>query len=81
MLSAQSGGAAPDPKAMVAGLAARLKENPDDPAGWQRIIRAYAVLGERAEAQTAAGQARKIFAGKPDIVAALDAEAKDLKLN
>ena len=81
MLSAQSGGAAPDPKAMVAGLAARLKDNPDDPAGWQRLIRAYTVLGDRAQAQDAMRQARTHFAGKAGIAASLDAEAKELKLN
>jgi cytochrome c-type biogenesis protein CcmH len=80
LLTAQAGGA-PDPKAMVAGLAARLKDNPDDAAGWQRLIRAYSVLGERAEAQDALAVARKTFAGKRDTLGALDAEAKDLKLN
>jgi cytochrome c-type biogenesis protein CcmH len=81
LLTAQGGGAAPDPKAMVAGLAARLKDNPDDAAGWQRLIRAYGVLNQRAEAQDALVTARKTFAGKADVLAALDAEAKDLKLN
>jgi cytochrome c-type biogenesis protein CcmH len=81
LLTAQGGGGAPDPKAMVAGLAARLKDNPDDAAGWQRLIRAYSVLGQRAEAQDALAAARKIFAGKSDVLAGLDAEAKELKLN
>lgn len=46
------GGAAPSAadlatiRPMVEGLAARLKENPDDVAGWQRLGRSYAVLGE-----------------------------------
>ncbi len=81
LLTAQSGGGAPDPKAMVAGLAARLKENPDDAAGWQRLIRAYSVLGARAEAQEALATARKTFAGKSDVLAQLDAQAQELKLN
>jgi cytochrome c-type biogenesis protein CcmH len=81
LLTAQGGGAAPDPKAMVAGLAARLKDNPNDDAGWQRLIRAYSVLNQRAEAQDALTTARKTFAGKTDVLAVLDAEAKDLKLN
>jgi cytochrome c-type biogenesis protein CcmH len=80
MLTAQSG-AAPDPKAMVAMLAARLKENPNDAAGWQRLIRAYMVLGERAEAQDALSTARKTFASQHDVGDALDAEAKQLKLD
>jgi cytochrome c-type biogenesis protein CcmH len=80
MLTAQSGGA-PDPKAMVAMLAARLKENPNDAAGWQRLIRAYVVLGERAEAQDALSTARKTFASQHDVGDALDQEAKQLKLD
>jgi cytochrome c-type biogenesis protein CcmH len=80
LLTAQSGGA-PDPKAMVAMLAARLKENPNDAGGWQRLIRAYVVLGERAEAQDALSTARKTFASQHDVGDALDQEAKQLKLD
>ena len=80
LLTAQGGGAAPDPKAMVAGLAARLKDNPNDAAGWQRLIRAYSVLNARAEAQEALATARKTFAGQREPLAALEAEAKELKL-
>ena len=81
LLTAQGGGGAPDPKAMVAGLAARLKDNPDDAAGWQRLIRAYSVLGQRAEAQEALVNARKTFAGKSEVLTQLDAQAKELKLD
>ena len=80
-LTAQSGGGAPDPKAMVAGLAARLKDNPNDAGGWQRLIRAYSVLGQQADAQGALDAARKNFATDRDIMAALEAERKELKLN
>jgi cytochrome c-type biogenesis protein CcmH len=80
MLTAQGGGAAPDPMTMVAGLAARLKENPNDLEGWQRLIRAYTVLGDPAKAKDALATARKTFAGNKDAATALDAEAKDLKL-
>lgn len=80
MLSAGQG-AAPDPKAMVAALASRLKQNPDDPAGWQRLIRAYTVLGERAEAQDALSTARKTFLARRDVLQSLGAEAKALKLD
>lgn len=80
MATAQSG-AAPDPKAMVAMLAARLKQNPNDAGGWQRLIRAYSVLGQRAEAQEALQTARNTFADQKDALAAFDDEAKALKLN
>jgi cytochrome c-type biogenesis protein CcmH len=81
LLTAQGGGTAPDPKAMVAGLATRLKDNPNDAPGWQRLIRAYSVLGDRAQAQDALATARKTFAKQRDVIAALDTEAKDLKLD
>ncbi len=74
------GGGAPDPKQMVAMLAARLKDSPNDPAGWQRLIRAYAVLGDTAKAKDALTTARKTFAGQRDVLAALDAEAVAFKL-
>jgi cytochrome c-type biogenesis protein CcmH len=73
-------GRTPDIAAMVAGLAARLKVQPDDPQGWQRLIRAYAVLGNNARALAALREARVGMAKKPQALAALDAEAKALKL-
>jgi cytochrome c-type biogenesis protein CcmH len=79
LLTAASGGT-PDPRQMVAGLAARLKADPHDAQGWQRLIRAYTVLGETDEAKEALATARKTFAADRDVTAALDGEAKDLKL-
>ena len=76
-LSARSG-QAPDIGAMVAGLAARLKADPGDAAGWQRLIRAYAVLGDKDKARAALDDARKAATGAQ--LAALDAEAKELGL-
>lgn len=46
---------------MVAQLDARLRENPDDLPGWQRLIRSYTVLGKQDEAQAAAGRAFAAF--------------------
>lgn len=78
-LSARGGGA-PDIAAMVAGLAARLKANPNDGAGWQRLIRAYAVLGDKDKARAALSDARKAMTAQPDEIAALNAEQKQLGL-
>ena len=78
-LTARSGGA-PDISAMVARLAARLQSNPDDGAGWQRLIRAYAVLGDKTRARAALVDARKAMAARSDQIAALDAEQKALGL-
>ena len=72
------GGAAPDINAMVNGLAARLKQNPHDAEGWQRLIRAYAVLGEKDKAQAALATARKSLPASAQ--SALSSEAKELKL-
>jgi cytochrome c-type biogenesis protein CcmH len=83
MMTAQTmgrSGAAPDPTQMVASLAAELKASPDDPLGWQRLIRAYTVLGQMSDAKTALGTARHLFAKRPDVLQALTAEAGDLKL-
>lgn len=38
---------------MVAQLDARLKENPKDPEGWQRLVRSYVVLGKADAARDA----------------------------
>ena len=40
-------------RSMVEGLAARLEKSPDDAAGWQRLGRAYRVLGEKEKAEAA----------------------------
>jgi cytochrome c-type biogenesis protein CcmH len=77
-LTTHNGGRAPDISAMVAGLAARLKANPDDGPGWQRLIQAYAVLGEKEKARQAIADARKAMAAQPEQIAALDAEQKSL---
>ncbi len=49
-------------RGMVDGLAARLKDNPNDPEGWQRLARAYGVLGESAKAEEAQRNAAKYAA-------------------
>jgi cytochrome c-type biogenesis protein CcmH len=53
-------------RGMVARLAGKLKEDGNDLAGWQRLLRAYMVLGERDKAQTAAADAKKALASDPD---------------
>ena len=48
---------------MVANLDEKLKANPDDLDGWQRLIGSYVVLGREADARAALGRA---LAGLPD---------------
>jgi cytochrome c-type biogenesis protein CcmH len=77
---AAGAGQAPDIGAMVARLATRLKAHPNDPTGWQRLIRAYSVLGEQEKARTALAQARIALRDNPTALAALEGEAKTLDL-
>ena len=83
LLTSQSVGAggAPNPRAMVEMLAARLKADPNDALGWVRLMRAYTVLGETQKAKDALVTARKSFAGNKDAQTAFDTAAKALKLD
>ncbi len=74
-------GGAPDIHAMVTGLAARLAKNPNDPAGWLRLIRAWSVLGDKDKAKDALATARKTVGVDATVKAALDEQAKELKLD
>ena len=47
-------------RGMVEGLAARLKENPDDLAGWRRLGRSYLVLRDYEKAAGAYEQAARL---------------------
>ena len=67
-------------RGMVARLADRLKENGDDIAGWQRLLRAYMVLGERDKAKSAADDARKALATDPGKLRQIDDMIKSLGL-
>ncbi|HKU65171.1 MAG TPA: tetratricopeptide repeat protein [Rhizomicrobium sp.] len=77
----QSPGGAPNPRAMVEMLAARLKADPNDALGWVRLMRAYTVLGETQKAKQALVSARKAFADNKDAQTAFTTAAKALKLN
>ncbi len=62
-------------QSMVDRLADRLKTQPDDPAGWARLIRAYGVLGQTAKRDAAIAQARTLFKDRPaDLKTALAAD-------
>ncbi|WP_323763486.1 c-type cytochrome biogenesis protein CcmI [Marinovum sp.] len=52
-------------RSMVAGLAARLEDAPDDLDGWLQLGRAYGVLGERALAAEAYRAAEGLLDGLP----------------
>ncbi|WP_137045460.1 c-type cytochrome biogenesis protein CcmI [Pseudolabrys sp. FHR47] len=67
-------------RGMVARLADRLKEDGSDVAGWQRLLRAYMVLGDRDKAKGAAGDARKALAADPDKLRQIDEAIKSMGL-
>jgi cytochrome c-type biogenesis protein CcmH len=81
-LEGRSAAPAPDPqdmtmiRGMVKGLAARLKTNPDDPEGWVRLVRAYAVLGDVENRDQTYAAARARFAGRAGVLSDLDSAAR-----
>lgn len=48
---------------MVDGLAARLRDAPDDPEGWARLVRSHYVLGRTEKAEAALEGARAALSG------------------
>ena len=67
-------------RSMVARLADRLKQDGNDIAGWERLLRAYMVLGDHDKAKAAAADARKALAGDADKLRRIDEVIKDLKV-
>jgi cytochrome c-type biogenesis protein CcmH len=63
---------------MVSGLAERLKQNPKDRAGWERLMRARMVLGQTREAAADYRDASRAFAGSPADQQALRSTAQQL---
>ena len=47
----------------MARLASRLKDNPNDLAGWRRLANSYRVLGDTAKAEQAAAQIKRLESG------------------
>lgn len=72
---------APEIAAMVEGLAARLAAEPNDPDGWVRLVRSYAVLGDTARRDAALTQAKARYADNPQILRELAqaAEAEPMR--
>lgn len=70
----------PDQMAMIRGmvesLATRLEQTPDDPDGWVRLVRAYAVLGDIRMRDEAYATARARYAGQTKVLQDLDLAAR-----
>ncbi len=65
---------------MVEGLHARLKADGRDAVGWQKLVRAYAVMGDRAKAAAALAEARQALAQDNQGLSAIDALARQIGL-
>ena len=57
---------------MVSNLAEKLETNPDNKAGWERLVRAYMVLGRKDDARAAFGKAKTQFANDHSFITALE---------
>jgi len=65
---------------MVARLADRLKDNGSDVEGWQRLLRAYLVLGEKDKAISAGNAAKRALANDLDKLRRIEDTIKSLGL-
>ena len=63
---------------MVAGLAARLEEQPNDPDCWVMLVRSHATLGNREKAEGAYARAVDVFSENPAVLANLRLQAGSL---
>ena len=61
--------------AMVDRLAAKLQSQPDDPAGWARLIRSYSVLGDKTREGEAMAKAQTLFKNRPADLGTINAAA------
>jgi cytochrome c-type biogenesis protein CcmH len=67
-------------RGMVQRLSDRLRSDGKDVDGWMRLVRAYAVLGDRDKAKNAAANARRALADRPDEVKRINDLVKGLGL-
>ena len=66
---------------MVSGLDQRLRENPDDPEGWQRLVHAYMVMDRTDEAADALERGMEALGPGSEGAAQLQALAASLGMN
>jgi cytochrome c-type biogenesis protein CcmH len=67
-------------EAMVSRLDGELRQNPDNPEGWRRLIRSYMVLGKKAEAEDARRRGLTALGTGSDAAKELDKFAASLGL-
>lgn len=59
-------------KGMIAGLAAKLEENPNNPNGWVMLVRSYNVSGDLEKARKAYETAKERYKDNPAVLAQLN---------
>lgn len=64
---------------MVASLANRLEDNPDDIVGWERLVRSYMVLGRKEDALSSIAKARSNFPNNLEFIQKLEKIEASLK--
>jgi cytochrome c-type biogenesis protein CcmH len=68
-------------RGMVQRLSDRLHANRNDVDGWIRLVRAYAILGDRDKAKNAAADARRALSDQPDQIKRIDDLVRGLGLD
>ena len=63
---------------MVAGLAAKLEDNPDNPDGWVMLVRSYTVLGDDAKARAAYDKALAHYGDDAMVLARLKSDLAEV---
>jgi cytochrome c-type biogenesis protein CcmH len=67
-------------RGMVQRLSDRLHADGKDIDGWMRLVRAYAILGDREKAKDAAADAHRALSDQPDQIKRIDDLVRDLGL-
>jgi cytochrome c-type biogenesis protein CcmH len=67
-------------RGMVQRLSDRLHADGNDIDGWMRLVRAYAILGDRDKAKGAAADARRALSDQPDQIKRIDDLVRGLGL-
>ena len=68
-------------RGMVQRLVDRLHTDGKDVDGWMRLVRSYAILGDRAKAKDAAADARRALSDQPEQIKRIDDLIKGLGLD
>ena len=63
-----AGGETPSVEEMVAGLAERLRDQPDDPQGWLMLARSYSVMERYPQARDAFAKAHELIGDQPRLL-------------